>query len=775
MDKKRCSGIFSNLINCNRYVDESNEYCEPHSYFSDLTTDEIDKIKNGKAKCCTRCQKWHFGQVERCQQCKNYNNQLKRDKNAYKKCKWNDRHMDQCRKMAFLDTEYCDVHQYVKDYTDEMKQLSKLCKGCNKIKYLENGCDSCRERAKLNRDKGKDKIICKGMIDGNACRFEALDNGYCGKHQVNAWKEEIEKNNKVCVNYVRGCRNVMEIGSEFSRCDSCREKEREKDKINRIKSKVENKNVIIIDDEEEIKNNSDILNKKIQELLDSNKKTQITNKQFKDDSDEYLSDDAISDDETNDISIGKKLKENVSNNKIQAKKCIKCNKFYTLDKFITLNGQQSDKCNVVCLPKEREKDRLRDRSGRDYSEYCNRQEVKERKAEWKENNYDKVAGYWIDARARRIENEGVDNYLKKNADYAKKQRLSNPEKQKQINKEKCLNINYKYNDYKREAERKGRKYELTYEQSKEYFLGNCYYCGYIACYGIQLNGIDRKDNNRDYTVDNCVTACEMCNRMKGDELDDKQFVNVCEHILTNLGIIEGELHPECFSDYAGTSFWHYKNRALKKNLEFELTECEFYRIVDNLCYLCGKKNSEFHNNGVDRIYNNIGYYIFNSKSCCGTCNYLKNTYSLPDILNKMIKIYVGHKKICPNITIDYSIEYIKLINPYKLEYESSIEYNKRIKERTRKQQYRDKLRREMGIDAYKEKMRIEKLKQLGKITDDGIIPPKQIKKSKEQIREEARLRKQKQREQLKQKYGDEGYRKMRAEEIAKLRAAKKTN
>ena len=43
----------------------------------------------------------------------------------------------------------------------------------------------------------------------------------------------------------------------------------------------------------------------------------------------------------------------------------------------------------------------------------------------------------------------------------------------------------------------------------------------------------------------------------------------------------------------------------------------------------------------------------------------------------------------------------------------------------------------------------------------------------EEKREEARIRKQKQREKLKEKYGDEEYKKRRAKELAEYRKLKK--
>ena len=47
------------------------------------------------------------------------------------------------------------------------------------------------------------------------------------------------------------------------------------------------------------------------------------------------------------------------------------------------------------------------------------------------------------------------------------------------------------------------------------------------------------------------------------------------------------------------------------------------------------------------------------------------------------------------------------------------------------------------------------------------------KKTPEEIRENSRVRKQKQRERLKEKYGDEEYKKMKAKELADYRNSKK--
>ena len=55
-----------------------------------------------------------------------------------------------------------------------------------------------------------------------------------------------------------------------------------------------------------------------------------------------------------------------------------------------------------------------------------------------------------------------------------------------------------------------------------------------------------------------------------------------------------------------------------------------------------------------------------------------------------------------------------------------------------------------------------------------IVQNKQ-KKTKEEIREIARIKKQKQRQALREKYGDEEYKKMKAKELAEYRAKKKAS
>lgn len=45
-----------------------------------------------------------------------------------------------------------------------------------------------------------------------------------------------------------------------------------------------------------------------------------------------------------------------------------------------------------------------------------------------------------------------------------------------------------------------------------------------------MNGIDRRDPNKGYTVENCVPCCEQCNYAKLDYTED-EYVNHCREVV----------------------------------------------------------------------------------------------------------------------------------------------------------------------------------------------------------------------------------------------------
>jgi hypothetical protein len=84
----------------------------------------------------------------------------------------------------------------------------------------------------------------------------------------------------------------------------------------------------------------------------------------------------------------------------------------------------------------------------------------------------------------------------------------------------------------------------------------------------------------------------------------------------------------------------YRNKAAKREIDFALTQDEFFDFLKKSCYYCNskpsnvvkdnRKNSDasFVYSGIDRIDNDLGYIKENCVSCCRTCNQAKHAMTV---------------------------------------------------------------------------------------------------------------------------------------------------
>jgi len=203
--------------------------------------------------------------------------------------------------------------------------------------------------------------------------------------------------------------------------------------------------------------------------------------------------------------------------------------------------------------------------------------------------------------------------------------------------------------------------------------------------------------------------------MKGS-LSVDVFIKRAEHILTNQNKINGNLYPDCFPNHKGSPYHRYKSRALEKQLDFSITKEDYDNIIQYDCFLCGKQSDENNTNGIDRMDNNKGYVLDNINACCGECNYMKYTWNYDKLINKLLSIYEKNKD--------------------RLIIEETIKNEETVKSEL----------------------------------INNIIPRNKPKKSLEEIREANRIYKQRQRDKIKEKYGEDEYKKIRANEIASYRS-----
>lgn len=80
-----------------------------------------------------------------------------------------------------------------------------------------------------------------------------------------------------------------------------------------------------------------------------------------------------------------------------------------------------------------------------------------------------------------------------------------------------------WNYYKRNAQTRNLEWSLSKDQFNKLVQDSCFYCNINAedlwetASGSSFvrSGIDRFDNSKGYTIENCVSCCKICNRAKG--------------------------------------------------------------------------------------------------------------------------------------------------------------------------------------------------------------------------------------------------------------------
>jgi len=91
-----------------------------------------------------------------------------------------------------------------------------------------------------------------------------------------------------------------------------------------------------------------------------------------------------------------------------------------------------------------------------------------------------------------------------------------------------------YHDYKNQAKRRNKYFDLGIDSALKLFKSTCYYCGETPINEwkhktnsniiLKYQGIDRKDSKQGYTTDNVVACCSKCNYAKREQ-SESEFIN----------------------------------------------------------------------------------------------------------------------------------------------------------------------------------------------------------------------------------------------------------
>lgn len=116
-----------------------------------------------------------------------------------------------------------------------------------------------------------------------------------------------------------------------------------------------------------------------------------------------------------------------------------------------------------------------------------------------------------------------------------------------------------FTNYRQSAKRRNLDFKITKQDFLEMRQKPCFYCGGEPSGRIITNkqgqkrglwnGLDRIDNNRNYTIENLVPCCSMCNKMKS-KFQVTTFLAQCRAIAKRNPIPESKEHfrPISFSE-----------------------------------------------------------------------------------------------------------------------------------------------------------------------------------------------------------------------------------
>jgi len=179
------------------------------------------------------------------------------------------------------------------------------------------------------------------------------------------------------------------------------------------------------------------------------------------------------------------------------------------------------------------------------------------------------------------------------------------------------------------------------------------HCLAIYHYGTELVGTDSKGVMKKKAIWLCRCDCGNEFLVRGNSLKTNKTTSC--GCISRVRLIQYNVENKTKVSYNSFSdvYKSYKRGAKQRGLEFKLTKEEFLELATGNCNYCGsfpnkfrkKRNinkgdiPEFYHNGVDRVDNEIGYYMSNCVSCCTNCNRMKRSLPLSEFVLHVRKIY----------------------------------------------------------------------------------------------------------------------------------------
>lgn len=142
---------------------------------------------------------------------------------------------------------------------------------------------------------------------------------------------------------------------------------------------------------------------------------------------------------------------------------------------------------------------------------------------------------------KRRRDRNIEQSRAKGREWFKKWKAEKPEMYRaRVERLRRLNSG-RFNHGRMKARKFGQEWSISKEQYAELLSRPCHYCGGLL--NETGSGLDRKSCANGYTIENVVSCCGPCNRVKGEILSYEEMVVAMKAVLA----LRSATHSETFS------------------------------------------------------------------------------------------------------------------------------------------------------------------------------------------------------------------------------------
>ena len=206
-------------IECNKKKNlDDDGYCPAHMHQKEYTETQLEKML-----VCFTCQILFYSDVRKeCDKCYNRrHNKVKCNGKSVPRGK-GQLQVSDCRRKPAPGMDYCIIHSYMNNYTEDMMNNLTKCRRCSTLHYIVGDdirCDRCKNESNYGKARCSGKMVLRNTKEIADCADIVKEEGdYCKNHEHQKEYSKEERDNMVVCS---GCIKAYYL-PKGKQCDNCK-------------------------------------------------------------------------------------------------------------------------------------------------------------------------------------------------------------------------------------------------------------------------------------------------------------------------------------------------------------------------------------------------------------------------------------------------------------------------------------------------------------------------------------------------------------------------